>query len=276
MLKRIITAAIGLVLLVLVLIFSDTLAFPITCCALTLIGVYEMLGCIRVRKNLVTSILMYLVTVAAFVLSQLKLSLSVFICTYASMLFILLIVLFAMSVFSEGHLPVDKVCIAFTTVAYIITGLISLVLLRNIEYGVYLYLIPFVGPWVSDTFAYFGGRLFGRHKLIPSVSPKKTVEGAVCGVVFCTAVCSVYGIVIRNYSGINYPVWAFIVMGAIVAVVSQVGDLIFSLIKRRYNVKDYGMILPGHGGVLDRFDSVISTAPLLFIVCEALIVFKLI
>ena len=114
--------------------------------------------------------------------------------------------------------------------------------------------------------------LFGKHKLIPSVSPKKTIEGSLGGIFFCIIGCIVYGYVIKAVSGGEAEIHvAFLaLLGLIISVVSQVGDLIFSLIKRRYDIKDYGFIFPGHGGVLDRFDSVIATAPLILIACESL------
>ena len=121
------------------------------------------------------------------------------------------------------------------------------------------------------------GRAIGKHKLIPEVSPKKTVEGAVGGVVFAALGYALYGwIVLRFFpadarmtlSGgkVSLPVMAL--AGAVVAVISQIGDLAMSVIKRRYGVKDYGRIFPGHGGVLDRFDSVLLTAPVLMILSQ--------
>jgi len=132
----------------------------------------------------------------------------------------------------------------------------------------YLYLLPFVGAWVSDTFAYFTGRLLGRHKLIPEVSPKKTVEGCIGGIVFAIIAMLVFGLVIDLFFepiGVNYTVLGL--MGLILSIISQVGDLIASIIKREEGVKDYGNILPGHGGITDRFDSVYTVAMLGFVVC---------
>ena len=153
----------------------------------------------------------------------------------------------------------------FTTVFYIIASFGALVLLRDRDFGLYLLILTLYGPWISDVFAYFCGRLFGRHKLIPDVSPNKTVEGAIGGVVFCALAAMLYGfiltVVIGEIASVNYGALALI--GALIAVISQIGDLSFSYIKRQYGLKDYGKLLPGHGGVLDRFDSVIFCAPLM-------------
>jgi len=274
MLQRTITAVIGIALLVVACIFSDTLAFPILIGLVALIGVCEMLGCIGLRKNFLSSLCIYFMTVIVTVLTQTIESHSLYIAAYSSVLFCTLFILLTAAVFSEGRIPVDKACIGFTTCAYVITGFVSIIQLRNMKYGEITYLLVFIAPWVSDTFAYFCGRLFGRHKLIPSVSPKKTVEGAIGGVVFCIIGCTVYRLILGNFYEDLPPYWVFAVLGFVVAIVSQVGDLIFSLIKRRYDLKDYGKIFPGHGGVLDRFDSVIASAPLILIVCETLVLFS--
>ena len=112
---------------------------------------------------------------------------------------------------------------------------------------------------------------FGKHKLIPEISPKKTIEGSIGGIVFCSAFYVLYGFIIStfadtvNVSGGQYAVLA--VVGIIISVVAQIGDLTMSQIKRKFGVKDYGKIMPGHGGVLDRFDSIIAVAFVLIIAC---------
>ncbi|MBQ4066714.1 MAG: phosphatidate cytidylyltransferase [Clostridia bacterium] len=280
MLKRTITAIVGIALLVVACIYSHTIAFPILVGLMSLLGVYEMLGCVGMRKNFIVSLCLYVMTITVTVLTQTIKSHSLFIAAYSSFLFCIMLILLSVAVFSEGKVPVDKVCIAFTTCAYIITGFISIIQLRGLkthngmEIGALIYLLVFIAPWVTDTFAYFCGMLLGRHKLIPSVSPKKTVEGSIGGIVFCIAGCILYRYVLALLGNEALPpIWIFAVLGLIISIVSQIGDLIFSLIKRRYGIKDYGIIFPGHGGVLDRFDSVIATAPLMLISCEALCYF---
>ncbi|MBQ7836206.1 MAG: phosphatidate cytidylyltransferase [Clostridia bacterium] len=271
MLKRVITGAILAILLVVLVIFSDTLAFPIALGVCAFIGVHEMLGCIGMRKNIIISVCMYAMTVTTTVISIQLTSHSVFIATFASILFCILMLMFACSVFSHGAIPYEKVCITFTSCTFVIIGFLSLVLLRDMEVGKYVFVLAFLGPWITDTFAYLTGFFLGRHKLIPDVSPKKTIEGSVGGTLFCIGFCALYGYIFRNYVYAELPpVYVFAVLGLIIAFVSQVGDLIFSLIKRKYGIKDYGFIFPGHGGILDRFDSIIATAPLLLIFFEAI------
>lgn len=131
-------------------------------------------------------------------------------------------------------------------------------------------LLTFICAWSCDTFAYFTGRFLGKHKLIPHVSPNKTVEGSVGGVVGAMVICIVYLLIVKNVFDTNMLQWSNVVVeGAVYGLVggalSQLGDLIASAIKRDTEIKDFGWIFPGHGGFMDRFDSVMFIAPIMFI-----------
>lgn len=138
------------------------------------------------------------------------------------------------------------------------------------DFGIVPTLIIFICAWSTDTGAYFAGSLFGKHKLIPHVSPKKTVEGAIGGIFSAMLCCMIYmfiitlmGMDIVGLSGFaGYAVIGGV--GIIVSAISQLGDLVASAVKRDCGVKDYGKIFPGHGGFMDRFDSVIIIAPLIY------------
>ena len=127
------------------------------------------------------------------------------------------------------------------------------------RYGVILILIAVVGPWISDSGAYFAGRFFGRRLLFPSLSPNKTVEGAIGGLL-CTML--VVGVV--SYQFLDFTLAKAAVIGAGVSIFSQCGDLFESMLKRILDVKDLGHFLPGHGGILDRVDSLLFTAPAVY------------
>jgi phosphatidate cytidylyltransferase len=158
----------------------------------------------------------------------------------------------------------------FALFLYVVGCFSTVVNIRYAENGEYYYLLIFIGAWVSDTFAYFTGRFLGKHKLIPAISPKKTIEGAIGGVVFDMGAFALYGLILRSFFNFEISYIYLIIMGAVVAVVSQIGDLLASAIKRQYEVKDYGFIFPGHGGVLDRFDSVMLVSPFLYILISIL------
>jgi phosphatidate cytidylyltransferase len=134
-----------------------------------------------------------------------------------------------------------------------------LVLFPRSRYGVVLILIAVVGPWISDSGAYFAGRFFGRNLLLPSLSPNKTVEGAVGGLLLTILI-----IAPLSYQLLDFTVAKALIMGAGVSISSQCGDLFESSLKRILDVKDLGTFLPGHGGVLDRVDSLLFTAPAVY------------
>ena len=129
-------------------------------------------------------------------------------------------------------------------------------------HGTAILLFPVVLTWLSDTFAYFAGRLWGKRKLIPKVSPGKTVAGALGAVVGTPLAAVGYSILLRRFPTLQMGVVQALVFGVLVSVAAQVGDLAESLLKRDVGVKDSGRLLPGHGGALDRFDSLFFTLPL--------------
>ena len=131
--------------------------------------------------------------------------------------------------------------------------------------GAILVAMPIALTWLGDTFAYFGGRAWGRRKLIPSVSPGKTVEGAISSVVGTTIMGAVYAwLILGLWLGVDYPLLLGALAGLLVSITAQIGDLAESLFKREAGVKDSGALLPGHGGVLDRFDALLFTLPLMY------------
>ena len=128
----------------------------------------------------------------------------------------------------------------------------------NLDGSIYIWLI-FIISFGTDTFAYIAGNLFGKNKLCPNISPKKTVEGSIGGIIGSTILAMLFAI----YFQLG-PVWKIVIMAVIGSILSQLGDLVASKIKRSTGIKDYGNIMPGHGGVLDRFDSIIFTAPVIY------------
>jgi phosphatidate cytidylyltransferase len=132
-------------------------------------------------------------------------------------------------------------------------------LFPHTRYGVVLILIAVVGPWISDSGAYFAGRFFGRHLLFPSLSPKKTVEGGLGGLLVTVLVVTPVAYLLLDFSPMKS-----LLIGAVVSVASQCGDLFESSLKRILDVKDLGNFLPGHGGILDRVDSLLFTAPAVY------------
>mgnify|MGYP001172888452 FL=1 len=149
---------------------------------------------------------------------------------------------------------------------FIIPALLgSLVRLRMMPEGRCYVLLPFIVAFVTDGGAYFVGIFFGKRHIFPHVSPKKSLEGCVGGIACVAAAAVLFGVILKYAAGFSPDFFALIVYGLAGGVVTELGDLAFSLIKREFGVKDYGNLLPGHGGILDRFDSMVFAAPALYI-----------
>jgi len=155
---------------------------------------------------------------------------------------------------------------------YIGVLLANVYLVQNLEYGAFFVWFIFISAWACDTLAYFSGMFFGRRKLAPTLSPKKTIEGAIGGTLGAAVVSGAFGHLISAHvtTDVNLAVIG-VILGFVGAIFAQFGDLSASAIKRHLNIKDYSNLIPGHGGILDRFDSVIFTAPLVYFVVQALL-----
>ena len=136
---------------------------------------------------------------------------------------------------------------------------------RELENGVFLIWLIFITSWVSDTGAYFVGSAIGKHKMTPNLSPKKSWEGAIGGILIAGCAAALYGLFYAKHFNLRlYAIAIFGLIGCLGAFLAMCGDLVASAFKRNNNVKDYSKLIPGHGGVLDRFDSVLFTAPLVY------------
>lgn len=135
---------------------------------------------------------------------------------------------------------------------------------RELPQGAFLVWLVFICSWGCDTCAYCVGVLIGKHKMAPKLSPKKSIEGAVGGVAGAALIGALYALAVNHFAQVGAPVGMYAAIGAVGGLISMVGDLAASAIKRNHNIKDYGKLIPGHGGILDRFDSVIFTAPIIY------------
>lgn len=186
-------------------------------------------------------------------------------------LILMLIALMAVYVFTYPRYRTEQVTGAFFGIVYVAVMLSCIYELRVMEYGAYLVWLIFISSWGCDTCAYCVGMLIGKHKMSPKLSPKKSIEGAVGGVVGAAVIGAVYAFAVsRQMEGGTHTVAGFALICAVGALISMVGDLAASAIKRNHGIKDYGKLIPGHGGILDRFDSVIFIAPVIYYLTQAI------
>ena len=183
-----------------------------------------------------------------------------------------LVLLMCVYVFTYPKYQAEQIMAAMFGILYVAVMLSYIYKTRNLDGGVWLVVLIFLSSWGSDTCAYCVGRLIGKHKMTPVLSPKKSIEGAVGGVAGAALLGAVYALII---AGINpaqgHTPLMYALICAVGALISMVGDLAASAIKRNKGIKDYGTLIPGHGGILDRFDSVIFTAPFIYFLANVLI-----
>lgn len=268
MAKRILVSVVCIPLIFVVLYFTPDIVLPIVISVLSMIALHEVLWSTGFVKNSFISAISILLAGAipfwVFIGEGMRSALIG--------IFIYFILVFAVAISSHYTVTMEKMGGAFFFSMLIPYFLSSFVRIHNLPDGMgraYI-ILPLVVAFTSDAFALFAGMAFGKHKLAPELSPKKTVEGAIGGFAGAVVGCMLYGLILSTWFSyeVSYPLLAL--YGALGSPVAQMGDLSFSYIKRQYGIKDFGNIFPGHGGVLDRFDSVIFCAPLVEILIRLL------
>ena len=265
---RIISGVIGVAVLLPVLYFSGTVVLPIALTLLSLIAAYEMAMTVGMRGNWRFLVLSFAYAVALPLLTCfMREGAARYIAVVALVTLLYILSSFTTAVLLSGKTPFSAVSEMVLGTIYATAGLAAIAYLRLLPDGAYVFGLVFVGAWVTDTMAYFTGVFLGKHKLCPTISPKKTVEGSIGGILFCILGFILYGWIVGRVHEVapNYLMLA--VGGLFASIISQIGDLTASLIKREHGVKDFGKLMPGHGGVLDRFDSIIAVALLLVLLC---------
>lgn len=185
---------------------------------------------------------------------------------YMVLIFLLFISLCGQMLFNHSKVNIDdtsKIIFSLIYISFFISNVNYIRIMK--PYGEYYIWLMFLGAFITDSCAFFVGKAIGKHKLCPSISPKKTVEGAVGGVIGTGIVFIGFAYIVNTFFNLDFSFIKIFILGIIVAVISEIGDLTASIIKRKYEIKDFGNILPGHGGILDRCDSVILVAPVMYL-----------
>lgn len=272
MLKRIISALVGMAVGITALILDNFYVYLGLLSFFSAVGVWELIHAVKCDKH--KFLTWFCVIFAIGVIPLLTMDVLKPYRFTAFLVFIM--VLLCTMLF--GHKKITFVDISSCGAAtFVIPTALSCIISTRFMYedylpGVYLIVYTLFCAWVGDSGAYFVGTFLGRHKLCPEISPKKTVEGFIGGIVTVgvtvTVQCLVYNLLLPSTVKMNYAV--VIPVGMVASVMGVLGDLSASVIKRQYDVKDFGNIMPGHGGVLDRFDSVLFVAPFVYVVLSYL------
>lgn len=265
MLKRTLTALIGIPFLLYIIIYGDWLlqgAVLIT----SIIGIYEFYGAFSGKYSPIKLIgyIFTILIILSYSYGQQYLEI---------LLGLILITSLIIMVLLYPKYTIIDVCITIFGALYITFSLLFVLKLRYMELGEFFVWLIFISAWGTDTCAYFSGYFFGKRKLAPSLSPKKTIEGAIGGIIGAGILGFLYTLIYATYFNIEVIKYLMTIplLTAFSSVIAQLGDLSASSIKRTLGTKDFGFILPGHGGILDRFDSVLFTAPFVYIILQIIL-----
>lgn len=182
------------------------------------------------------------------------------------MVYLLIVYLFCSFIFNNSKRTLQDIAYTLFGIVYIPFLLSFIIMTRNLERGFEFIWIVLIGAFATDIFAYFVGVSIGKNQIIPHISPKKTVEGSIGGAIGCMVVMILYGSIIINRVGMDtIPLYHLAIIGFLCGIVAQIGDWAASAIKRYTGIKDFGNVIPGHGGIMDRVDSILFVAPLVYI-----------
>ena len=260
--KRIITGACFFVGIVALLLLAQSWWYAIICSLVGAWAIYEYLRAYGVHRQLFFAIPSYALAITCPLLAYLPQSFSEGAQLFFTALvaYVVLQVVLSVAFYAKADTQIFST-VSFGTI-YVTTALSALVILSfaHPDFTAVMVLPVIIASLVTDTCAFFVGICFGKHKLAPELSPKKTIEGSIGGVICCVIVFYIYAWVVCYTSDLHTH-WGMIgVFGVVSSIVAQIGDLIMSKIKRENGIKDFGTVFPGHGGMLDRFDSILPTA----------------
>ena len=255
---RLISAIVLVAILLLVLFYTPADVFAGLVSILTLLVMYELTKVFQLsgKKSMV---------ITNYIFAVVFMGLQYFLhhALYFPAIILYIMTLMTIAVLNNKKVKFSDVCSSILLVFYSVAILMHLTFIRRMEGGIGLIFMALIGAYITDTGAYFTGLTLGKHKLIPAVSPNKTVEGAVGGVVWSVAGFIVYGIIMTKLGySVNYIY--LVILSVLCAVAAQLGDLSASVMKRSYEVKDFGNLIPGHGGIVDRVDSLMFVAPVVY------------
>ena len=252
-------SGIGLLTVAILAFYIGSVPLILLSVLVSVIGLFEFYRALGLEKKNI-AYLGYIYSLIYYCLVYFKLNQYIFFSVIA-----FLSVIFAIYVFTFPKYKTEEISLIFIGVMYIPVLFSYVYNTRTYDDGKYLAWLILISSWGSDTCAYVVGSLIGKHKIAPILSPKKSVEGSMGGVIGAAIIGGIVGFMLsKHFINTFSPVFTCAASCAIGSVISQVGDALASAIKRNHYIKDYGNLIPGHGGILDRFDSMIFTAPAIF------------
>ena len=259
MFKTRLLSGIVLVILALIIIISGGYVTLFSLLGISLSGMHELYRVFKLEKTPLAMV-SYLMAVLFYCVQLLPIVIEPM-----ALVMLFLIMLMFVYVFSYPKYEAKDVMAIFFGMFYVAVMLSYVYQIRVLDNGVYLAFLIFICSWGCDTCAYCAGVTCGKHKMAPVLSPKKSVEGAIGGVLGTALLTVIYCSVFKAQMGLDTrSIVVLAVISAIAGLISMVGDLTASAIKRNYDIKDYGTLIPGHGGIMDRFDSMMITAPIIY------------
>lgn len=258
MFKERFLSSIILVIVALVTVIAGGPVLAVLSLVISIIGLTELYKVSSI-SNTVLGYVGYVGTVVYYALIYMDMREYVFM-----MILILLVIFMAVYVVKFPTYHANQLMLAFFGFFYVAVMISFIYQTRMLEHGIFSVWLVFISSWICDTCAYCVGVLLGKRKMAPILSPKKSVEGAIGGLVGAGIVGAIYGYCITVFVETAISPMIFAIICVLGGLISMIGDLAASGIKRDNNVKDYGKLIPGHGGILDRFDSVIFTAPIIY------------
>lgn len=256
--QRIISALVAVIILVLVLMGNQQV-FDVVVTLISTMAIYEVINAIGLKdRKLMTAIA--LLMPAALMLNVYFLSLG----CIAGVVFLFIALFLLVMLFDHKRYTFSTAATFITVSSMLSLSFFHVAMVRRLGNANLDVLVVLIGCWITDTCAYFTGYFFGKHKLAPEISPKKTVEGSVGGILGVIIILAAYAYIAGNIMNVSVNIKSVIVVGLVSGILSQCGDLCASIIKREHNIKDFGHIMPGHGGVMDRFDSLLFVAPAVY------------
>jgi len=255
--QRVISAFLGLIVLIIVLLGNQTV-FDVAVTLIATVGIYEVISAVGMKQHKILMLISLLMPLSLM-------SASYFFSDYLfPVLFVFLILFLLIMLFNHKRYTFSKIAMAFTASVMVSVPFLFVSMTRRLGNGNLDVLVILIGCWITDSCAYFTGYFLGKHKLAPEISPKKTIEGSIGGVLGVIGILVAYAYIVGNIMNITANLIPAAIIGLVAGIISQFGDLCASIIKREHGIKDFGKIMPGHGGVMDRFDSLIFVAPAVY------------